>query len=70
MTTARNHLPAGVASQMEELHLKRQRERPGKAEQRTLAGLVRQCKRAVLVRVQAAALLKQRGYYVTELIAA
>jgi len=67
---ARSHLPAEAASQMEELHLKRQREGLSEAEQQTLAGLVRQYERAMLVRAQAAALLKQRGYDVSELIAA
>ena len=66
---ARSHLPAEAASQMEELHLKRQREGLSEAEQQTLAGLVRQYERAMLVRAQAAALLKQRGYDVSELIA-
>ena len=67
---ARSHLPAEAASQMEELHLKRQREGLSEAEQQTLAGLVRQYERAMLVRAQAAALLKQRGHDVSELIAA
>src|SRR3972149_553243 len=67
---APSHLPAEAASQMEELHLKRQREGLSEAEQQTLAGLVRQYERAMLVRAQAAALLKQRGYDVSELIAA
>ena len=67
---ARSHLPAEASSQMEKLHLKRQREGLSEAEQQTLAGLVRQYERAMLVRAQAAALLKQRGYDVSELIAA
>ena len=67
---ARSHLPAEAASQMEELHLKRQREGLSEAEQQTLAGLVRQYECAILVRAQAAALLKQRGHDVSELIAA
>ncbi len=66
----RSHLPAEAASQMEDLHLKRQREGLSEAEQQTLTGLVRQYERAMLVRAQAAALLKQRGYDVSELIAA
>lgn len=37
---ARNHLPAEVAAQLEELHLKRQREGLTEAETQTLAGLV------------------------------
>ena len=67
---ARSHLPAEAASQMEEMHLKRQREGLSEAEQQTLARLVRQYECAMLVRAQAAALLKQRGYDVSELIAA
>ncbi|MEK9163946.1 MAG: hypothetical protein AAB342_01175 [Chloroflexota bacterium] len=67
---ARSHLPAEAASQMEELHLKRQREGLSEAEQQTLARLVRQYERAMLVRAQAAALLKQRGHDVSGLIAA
>ncbi len=67
---ARSHLPAEAASQMEEMHLKRQREGLSEAEQQTLSRLVRQYERAMLVRAQAAALLKQRGHDVSELIAA
>src|SRR3989304_88326 len=47
---ARSHLPAEAASQMEELHLKRQREGLSEAEQQTLAGLVRQYESAMLGR--------------------
>ena len=64
---ARSHLPAEAAAQMENLHLKRQREGLIEAEAQTLAGLVRQYERAMLVRAQAAALLKQRGHDVSEL---
>ncbi len=64
---ARSHLSAEAAAQMENLHLKRQREGLTEAEAQTLAGLVRQYKRAMLVRAQAAALLKQRGHDVSEL---
>jgi len=64
---ARSHLPAEAAVQMENLHLKRQREGLTEAEAQTLAGLVRQYERAMLVRAQAAALLKQRGHDVSEL---
>jgi len=66
---ARNHLPAEVAAQLEELHLKRQREGLTEAETQTLAGLVRQYERVMLIRAQAAMLLKQRGYEVSELAA-
>ncbi len=64
---ARSHLPAEAAVQMENLHLKRQREGLTEAEAQTLAGLVRQYERTMLVRAQAAALLKQRGHDVSEL---
>ncbi len=64
---ARSHLPAETAAQMENLHLKRQREGLTEAEAQTLAGLVRQYERAMLIRAQAAALLKQRGHDVSEL---
>ena len=66
---ARSHLPTEVAAQLEALHLKRQREGLTDSETETLARLVRQYERAMLVRAQAAALLKQRGYDVAELIA-
>ncbi len=66
---ARNRLPAEAAAQTETLHLKRQREGLTEAEVQTLAGLVRQYERTMLVRAQAAALLKQRGYDVSELLA-
>jgi plasmid stability protein len=66
---ARSRLAPETASEMERLHLKRQREGLSEAEAQTLAGLVRQYERAMLVRAQAAALLKQRGFDVSELIA-
>lgn len=65
---ARSHLPAEAAAQLEALHLKRQREGLTDAEAQTLEGLVRQYERNMLVRAQAAALLKQRGYDVSELV--
>jgi len=66
---ARSHLAAEAAAQMELLHLKRQREGLSGSEAETLAGLVRQYERAMLVRAQAAALLTERGYDVSELLA-
>ena len=66
---ARSHLPTKVAAELEALHLKRQREGLTDIETQTLARLVRQYERAMLVRAQAAALLKQRGYDVADLIA-
>jgi plasmid stability protein len=65
---ARSRLVDDVAARLEELHLKRQREGLTDAEAQDLAGLVRQYERAVLVRAQAAALLKQRGHDITGLL--
>ena len=66
---ARSHLPAEAAAQMEQLHLKRQRQGLTGSEAEALAGLVRHYEQAMLVRAQAAALLKERGYDVAELLA-
>jgi plasmid stability protein len=65
---AGSRLAAEAAAQMEELHLKRQRQGLTDAEAQTLAALVRQYERAMLVRAQAAALLHQRGHDVTPLL--
>jgi plasmid stability protein len=66
---AQNQLAPEAAAELENLHLKRQREGLTAAETQTLAGLVRQYERAMLVRAQAAALLKQRGHDVSSLVA-
>jgi hypothetical protein len=66
---ARSRLAADMATQLEDLHLKRQREGLTESEAQNLAHLVRQYERAMLVRAQAAALLRQRGHDVTELTA-
>ena len=66
---ARSHLPAEAAAQMEQLHLKRQRQGLTGSEAEALAGLVRHYERAIIARAQAAALLKERGYDVAELLA-
>lgn len=63
---ARSHLPVEVAAQMEILHIKRQREGLTDVETQTLAGLVRQYEKAMLVRAHAIALLKKRGYDISE----
>jgi plasmid stability protein len=65
---ARSHLAAEAAAELEELHGKRQREVLTDAETQTAAALVRQYERAMLIRAQAAALLKQRGHDVTQLL--
>jgi hypothetical protein len=59
---SRRCLPAGVTDALEELHLKQQREGLTEPERQTLVDLVRQYERNLLVRAQAAALLKQRGH--------
>jgi plasmid stability protein len=66
---ARSHLSAEAAGQLESLHLKRQQGGLTDAETQTLAVLVQQYERTMLVRAQAAALLKQRGYDVSSLAA-
>ena len=64
---AQTRLASDTAAEMEELHLKRQREglTPGEAE--GLVALVKQYERTMLVRAQAAALLHQRGHNVDSL---
>jgi plasmid stability protein len=67
---ARSCLPAEVTAQLEDLHRERQRRGSSDAEAETLAGLVRQYERALLVRSQAIALLHQRGHDVSQLLGA
>lgn len=67
---ARGTLPSDIAQRLEELHLKRQREGLTADEAQIVATLVRQYERAMLVRAQAAALLKQRGHDVSSLLTA
>jgi len=66
---ARSHLAAQSAAGLEALHLKRQRKGLTAVEAEKAASLVRQYERAMLVRAQAAVLLKERGYDVSELVA-
>jgi hypothetical protein len=66
---ARGGLPAEAFERLEELHLKRQRDGVTAAEGEELAGLVRQYERVLLVRAQAAALLRRRGHDVSGLAA-
>ena len=66
---ARRHLPKKTATQIERLHLKRQQEGLTNTETESLADAMRQYERTMLVRARAAALLKQRGYDVSELLA-
>ncbi len=65
---ARSHLPAEAVSEMEALHLKRQEHGLNEIEKQSLAGLLEQYERAMLVRSQAAAILKQRGRDISGLI--
>jgi plasmid stability protein len=65
---ARSRLAADAVAQLEELHRKKQREGLTEAEVQTLAALVRQYERALLVRAQAAALLHRRGHDVSGLL--
>jgi plasmid stability protein len=67
---ARSRLAAEASERLESLHLKRQREGLTEAEAQETSSLVRQYERAMLVRAQAAALLKQRGHDVSGLLAA
>jgi plasmid stability protein len=66
---ARTSLTGEAAERLQELHDKKQREGLTKSEAQTVTGLVREYERAMLVRAQAAALLKQRGHDVSELLA-
>lgn len=67
---ARSRMADESAAQLKALRLKRQRECLMVTEDQTLAGLVRQYERVMLVRAQAAALLKQRDHDVSELLTA
>lgn len=64
----RTRLPQDAIEQLESLHRKRQREGLTEAEAATTAALVHQHKRVMLIRAQAAALLKQRGHDVSGLL--
>jgi len=65
---AHSRLAVEMAAELEALHLKRQRERLIEAETLRLADLVRQYERTMLIRAQAAALLRQRGHDVSSLV--
>ena len=67
---AQSRLPVAEAEQLADLHLKRQREGLTEVESQTVAALVQQHERAMLVRAQAIALLKQRGHDVSSLLTA
>jgi hypothetical protein len=65
---ARQTLAAESAAEIEWLHIKRQREGLSASESEMLATLMWQYTRIMLVRSRSAALLKQRGHDVSELV--
>jgi hypothetical protein len=65
---ARSHLSSEDAIQLEALNLKQQYEGLGAEEKLIHEQLLHQYEHVMLVRAQAAALLKQRGYDVSELV--
>jgi|SRR4051794_13629529 len=67
---AQTRLPTDVAAQLEDLHLKRQREGLTEYQEREAAVLIHQYERFMLIRAQATALLKQRGHDVARCLAA
>ena len=68
LRAARSHLPKKAAAQIESLHRKRQRQGLTETETEKLEALVRQYERYMLVRAQAAVLLKQRGHDVSKIL--
>jgi hypothetical protein len=66
---ARSRMSPEASAQLEGLHLKRQRDGLTELEAQTAHSLVEQYERTMVVRATAAALLKQRGHDVTELLA-
>ncbi len=66
----RSKLASDDVERLSELNAKRQREGLTEAEQQESELLVRQYERSILVRAQAAALLKQRGHDIARLLAA
>jgi len=65
---ARSHMPADAVERLQELNLKRQREGLVETEQQESDVLIRQYERSMLVRAQAAALLKQRGHDISTIL--
>jgi hypothetical protein len=65
---ARSRMATDAVERLQELNLKRQRAGLSELEQQESDLLVRQYERAMLVRAQAAALLKQRGHDVSSLL--
>jgi len=65
---ARKGVKASETIQMEKLHLRRQQKSLSESESQTLASLVKQYEKHMLLRAQAIALLKQRGHAVSKLL--
>ncbi len=65
---ARQRLAAERAAEIEELHQKRQSEGLSASELEALATLMKEYTRTMLVRARSAALLKQRGHDVSDLL--
>ena len=63
---ARATMPGDQRVRMEELHMKQQREGLTKPEQEEEQALLKLYRETILVRAQAAVLLKQRGYEVSD----
>jgi len=66
--SARSHLSKSASEQMEALHHKRQREALTPSEQEVLTTLLAQYERYMVVRAQAAVLLKQRGHDISKIL--
>ncbi|MEI8165989.1 MAG: hypothetical protein WCG26_06410 [Chloroflexales bacterium] len=64
----RTHLAKKASSQLEALHFKQQSEGLSATEAETEAALLHQYTRVMLIRAQAAALLKERGHDVSTLL--
>ena len=64
---ARMRMPPDAAAELEDLHLKRQREGLTGSEMERAAQLLRFYERTMLIRAQAAVLLKQRGHDISDL---
>lgn len=67
---ARNRLSEDSRSQLEALNFKQQREKLTAAEKETLERLIDQYDQSVLLRAEAARLLKERGHDVSKLLTA
>jgi hypothetical protein len=68
-SAARSRLAREISAELEALHLKRQREGLTDAETGRCEELIRAYENAMLIRAQAAALLKKRGIDVAHLVA-